>query len=292
MKNARYMLGALAALATLAFATTALAAVVIKGTKHDDVLTGTDRNDMIVGRQGNDTINGLAGNDRLHGNQDNDAIDAGPGNDRAWGGYGNDSARRRRRERHPSRSPRRRLARRRPRQRPPLARPRHRQAAGRRRGRRPPLARPGQAGRHDRLRPRQRRPLDQRQGDVDRHLGQLRDRQERDRPRRRRRLLVPLSPQGRMRPEAVMPPAVSAFLNGRAGTSAPFAALLGTRGDHDRRALRGWRCGLDRWSRVFPVQHHTSFPDVRAGGHRPPGRFVAGRFADSPTEGRRAHGRR
>ena len=220
MKNARYMLGALAALATLAFATTALAAVVIKGTKHDDVLTGTDRNDMIVGRQGNDTINGLAGNDRLHGNQDNDAIDAGPGDDRAWGRLRQRLPRRRRRERHPSRSPRRRHARRWPRQRPPLARPWHRQAAGRRRGRRPPLAGPRQAGRHDRLRPRQRRPLDQRQGDDDRHLGQLRDRQERDRPRRRRRLLVPLSPQGRLRPEAVMPPAVSAVLKGRAEPAA------------------------------------------------------------------------
>ena len=75
MKNARYMLGALAALATLAFATTALAAVVIKGTKHDDVLTGTERNDMIVGRQGNDTINGLAGNDVLWINAKETKID-------------------------------------------------------------------------------------------------------------------------------------------------------------------------------------------------------------------------
>jgi hypothetical protein len=45
MKNARYIFGAIAALATLALATTAVAAVVIKGTNHADVLTGTDRND-------------------------------------------------------------------------------------------------------------------------------------------------------------------------------------------------------------------------------------------------------
>ena len=39
MKNAKYMLGAIAALATLGLATTAFAAVVIRGTDRDDVLT-------------------------------------------------------------------------------------------------------------------------------------------------------------------------------------------------------------------------------------------------------------
>src|SRR4026208_944906 len=87
MKNTKIMFGALVALASLVLATTAMAAVYIKGTNHDDVLTGTDRNDLIVGPQGNDKINGLAGNDRLHGNRDNDTIDGGPGNDRVWGGY-------------------------------------------------------------------------------------------------------------------------------------------------------------------------------------------------------------
>src|SRR6188508_459133 len=91
MKNTKVLLGAFVALASLVLATTAMAAVFIKGTNHDDVLTGTDRNDLIVGLKGNDTINGLAGNDRIHGNQDNDAIDAGPGNDRVFGGYGNDT---------------------------------------------------------------------------------------------------------------------------------------------------------------------------------------------------------
>ena len=205
----------------------------IKGTKHDDVLTGTDRNDMIVGRQGNDTINGLAGNDRIHGNQDNDTIDAGPGNDRAWGGYGNDSL-----------------------------------VGGDGndilRGRPGDDSLDGGPG-NDRLWPG-RGTDKQHGGDGDDVLHSLaRDKQvdtidcgpgndvlwinakettidtwvncetvkSVDRPRRRRRLLVPLSPQGRLRPEAVMPPAVSAFLNGRAGTCGASSAL-------ERRATR---CG-------------------------------------------------
>ena len=91
MKNAKYLLGALAVLATLALATTAVAAVVIKGTNKDDVLTGTDRNDLIIAKKGNDTVNGLAGNDRVHGNGDNDTLNGDAGNDRLWGGCGNDS---------------------------------------------------------------------------------------------------------------------------------------------------------------------------------------------------------
>ena len=92
MKNAKYMLGAIAALATLALATTAVAAVVIKGTNRDDVLTGTDRNDLIVAPQGNDTINGLA-RQRPHPRQPGQRHDrrAAPATTALWGGYGNDS---------------------------------------------------------------------------------------------------------------------------------------------------------------------------------------------------------
>jgi hypothetical protein len=41
MKNTRYIFGAIAAVAMLSLATTAVAAVVIKGTNRADTLTGT-----------------------------------------------------------------------------------------------------------------------------------------------------------------------------------------------------------------------------------------------------------
>src|SRR5918995_237268 len=93
MNRGRLVIGSLAALAVLAFASTAVAhsVVRIKGTMKDDVLTGTPGHDLVHARAGNDTVNAGDGNDRVHGMRGDDTLNGDGGNDRLLGDHGKDT---------------------------------------------------------------------------------------------------------------------------------------------------------------------------------------------------------
>ena len=193
MKNFRYTVGVIAALTVLVATGAALAhgIVVIKGTMKADTLTGTPGPDRIIARAGDDVVNAGDGNDRVHGNRDNDTVNGDAGNDHVWGGFGNDTV---------TGGDGNDVLRGRPgddsldggpgNDRIWPGRGTDTQNGGDGDDVLHSLARDRQ-GRHDRLRPRQRRPLAERQGDHG-HVHQLRDREVRLRARRRHRLLTNL----------------------------------------------------------------------------------------------------